>query len=185
MPLKRLPYKRLQQLIGMHLFTKEDPQTQELIEELAHVRKKRNLTKPELIKICRWKSPRAIRYIASNREKRIMKITKAAFAARSERDKLALLTDLNGVSVPMASAILTLTNPKRYGVIDIRVWQLLFKMGTVGTNKGGANFNFKQWYRFLRILRYYAKMYAVGARDVERTLFRVHQKYQSGNLYKQ
>jgi hypothetical protein len=35
-----------------------------------------------------------------------------------------------GVSVPMASALLTLLDPKRYGVIDIRVWQLLHRMGT-------------------------------------------------------
>jgi hypothetical protein len=30
----------------------------------------------------------------------------------------------------MASALLTLLDPKRYGVIDIRVWQLLHRMGT-------------------------------------------------------
>jgi len=35
-----------------------------------------------------------------------------------------------GVSVPMASALLTLLDPKRYGVIDIRIWQLLHRMGT-------------------------------------------------------
>ncbi len=183
MPLKRLPYKRLQHLIGKHLPTKEDPQTQELIEELACVRKKGHLTKAELIKICRWKSPRAIRFIATNREKRIKKITKAAFATRSEQKKIALLTDLHGVGVPMASAVLTLTNPTKYGVLDIRVWQLLFKMGAVGTNKGGTSFNFEHWCKYLKILRYYAKLYAVGARDVERTLFMVHMKYQSGNLY--
>ena len=94
------------------------------------------------------------------------------------------LTRLNGVSVPMASAILMLTNPRRYGVIDIRVWQLLYNMGTVTTNPDGVSFNFKQWSRFLKVIRYFAGKYNVGARDIERTLFNVHSRYQKGTLYK-
>lgn len=46
----------------------------------------------------------------------------------------------------MASSILMLTNPNRYGVIDIRVWQLLFKMGSVTRNPEGIGFDFKQKY---------------------------------------
>ena len=88
------------------------------------------------------------------------------------------------MSVPMASAILMLTNPRRYGVIDIRVWQLLFKMGSVKTNPNGVGFDFNQWYRFLKVIRYFADRYNVGARDIERTLFNVHSRYQKGTLYK-
>ena len=57
----------------------------------------------------------------------------------------------------MASALLMLLNPKRYGVIDIRVWQLLHKIGTVSKNAEGVGFTFKNWYQFLVILRYFAK----------------------------
>ena len=84
----------------------------------------------------------------------------------------------------MASSILMLTNPNRYGVIDIRVWQLLFKMGSVTRNPEGIGFDFKQWYRYLMIIRHFANKYGVGARDVERTLFRVHARYQEATLYK-
>jgi hypothetical protein len=184
MPLKPLPYNRLQHLIGLHLTTKEDPETQLIINSLSNVKKRGFLTKPELVKICRWKSPRGIRYVRSNREDKIRKITKAAFSTRSEQRRLSWLTNLNGVSVPMASAILMLTNPKRYGVIDIRVWQLLYKMGSVDTNADGSGFSFKQWYRFLKIITYFAKKYKVSARDIERTLFKVHQRYQRGKLYR-
>jgi hypothetical protein len=183
MALKRLPYKRLQHLIGLHLSTKEYYGTQKVIDELSVARKRGCLTKPELVKVCRWKSPRAIKHIRRNRATTIRKVTRAAFATRSEQTKLSLLTSLYGVSVPMASSILMLTNPTRYGVIDIRVWQLLYEMGTVKTNADGVGFNFKQWYRYLMILRYFAKKYKVGARDVERTLFRVHGLYQKGTLY--
>jgi hypothetical protein len=183
MALRKLPFKRLQHLIGIHLSTREDPATQKVIDELAAAKKQGYLTKPELVTICRWKSARAIKHIRRNRADTIKKVTKAALATRSEQRKLELLTGLHGVSVPMASAILMLTNPKRYGVMDIRVWQLLFGMGTVKTNPDGLNFDFKEWYRFLMIIRYFAKKYRVGARDIERTLFRVHEEYQKGTLY--
>ena len=183
MALKKLPYKRLQHLVGIHLSTKESPTTQILIHELSSSKKRGYLAKLELIKVCRWKSPRAIRHIQRNRAKTVVNVTRAAFATRNEQKKLLLLTDLYGVSVPMASSILMLTNPKRYGVIDIRVWQLLFKMGSVNTNKKGVRFNFNEWYRYLMIIRYFARMYKVGARDIERTLFGVHELYQKGTLY--
>ncbi len=88
------------------------------------------------------------------------------------------------MSVPMASAILMLLNPKRYGVIDIRVWQLLHEVGTVTKNADGVGFNFKNWYQFLVVLRYFAKKLGVTARDIERTLFIAHKEYQVGRLYK-
>jgi hypothetical protein len=183
MALKRLPYKRLQHLIGIHLSTREDPATEKVIDELSDVRERGYLTKPELVKVCRWKSPRVIKHIQRNRTDTIKKITQAAFATRSEQKRLSLLTSLFGVSVPMASSILMLTNPIRYGVIDIRVWQLLYKMGTVNSNPDGIGFDFKQWYCFLVIIRYFARKYKVSTRDIERTLFNVHELYQKGTLY--
>ena len=184
MPLKKLPYKRWQHLIGLHLSTAEDAATQAVIDKLLPARKLGYLTKPQLVTVCRWKSARAIKHIRRNRETTIRRMTKAAFRTRSERKKLDFLTRLNGVSVPMASAILMLTNPRRYGVIDIRVWQLLYNMGTVTTNPDGVGFDFKQWYRFLKVIRYFAGKYNVSARDIERTLFNVHSRYQKGTLYK-
>ncbi len=134
MALKKLPFKRLQKLIGRHLSTKEDAPTLIVIDELSSAKKRGYLTKPELVKVCRWKSARAIKHIRRNRAETIQNVTRAAFRTRSEGKKIALLTSLHGVSVPMASALLMLTNPSRYGVIDIRVWQLLYEMGTVATN---------------------------------------------------
>ncbi len=181
--LKRLPFENLSSLITTHLSTSEDEDTQDLIDALAGARSRGYLTRPELVRICRWKSPRAIHQIRRNRAASIERITRQAFTVRSEKTKLELLTGLYGVSVPMASAILTLTNPRRYGVIDIRVWQLLFKMGAVSRNKKGVGFNFEDWHRFLFLLRYYARKCRVRARDIERTLFDAHGLYQEGTLY--
>jgi len=74
--------------------------------------------------------------------------------------RLEALRTLDGVSVPMASAILTLLSPCRYGVIDIRVWQLLYA-GEVTRKSNGVGFNFNNWYQFLMKLRYFAKKAAL------------------------
>lgn len=90
---------------------------------------------------------------------------------------------LRGVSVPMASSISMLLNPRRYGVIDIRAWQLLHAAGAVTGRPSGVGFSFSHWDQFLTILRYFAKRFNVKARDIERALFRAHRKSQKGRLY--
>ena len=184
MSLRRPPYNRVAPLIKDYLSTKEWEDTAPLIRQLRPARKRGHLTPSELVTICRWKSPRALQLIKSNSPFRVRNATRRALATRSERRRLEILIELNGVSVPMASAILTLLNPKRYGVIDIRVWQLLHAVGTVTKNPSGVRFSFKHWYQFLMIIRYFAKRFGVNARDIERTLFLAHKEYQKGKLYR-
>jgi hypothetical protein len=184
MALKTLPYSRLEPLIRKHLSLEEDESTTELIRRLRSARERGYVTPSELQAVCYWKSPRAIQHIRSNSAAHVCATTRSALATRSERRRLEALRKLKGVSVPMASALLMLLNPKRYGVIDIRVWQLLHKIGTVTKNVEGVGFTFKNWYQFLVILRYFAKKLGVSARDIERTLFIVHKEYQAGRLYK-
>ena len=183
MPIKNLPYKSLEPLIKKYLDSNENEKTKILIKGLSSVKKRGFLTKDELEKICKWKAPRTISIIRKNSKKNVIHITKKAFSTKSERKNMELLTSLKGVSIPMASSILMLTNPYRYGVIDKRVWELLFKLKIMKNNPKGINFDFKQWYRYLIIIRYFSKKFRVKARDIERTLFFVHKKYQKGNLY--
>ena len=95
-----------------------------------------------------------------------------------------MLTSLHGVSIPTASAILTLIDPQNYGVIDIRVWQVLYLYGSVKDRPDGTNFDFNNWYNYLMKLRYYAKKFKVSARKIEKTIFIHHKEIQIGNLYK-
>lgn len=155
-----------------------------LTKQLRRAKVRGYLTKRELEAVCRWKSARAIRHIQSNSALEIREATRRALSTRSERDRLAALRELRGVSVPMASAILMLLSPERYGVIDIRVWKLLHRLGTVTKSPSGVGFSFNNWYQFLMILRHFAKLHDVNARDIERTLFLVHKQFQSGPLYR-
>jgi hypothetical protein len=161
----------------------EEQTTTALIHRLRAAKKRGYLTSSELESVCYWKSPRAIHYIRSNSPSAVRAATRLALTTKSERERLEALRQLRGVSVPMASAPLTLIDPRRYGVIDIRVWQLLHKVGKVTKNEAGIGFNFNHWEQFLMVLRHFARKYGVKARDIERTLFFVHREYQTGLLY--
>lgn len=184
MPVHPLPYRSLRTLLRRELFRREDPETLALMRRLRPARRRRWLTRLEFIEICRWKSPRATRHYRLNRAATVRAVTRRALASRSERRRLALLTGLRGVSVPVASAILTLLEPRRYGVLDIRAWQLLHVLGVVSSRPGGTGFTFPQWREYLGVLRSEARALGVTARAVEWTLFRCHRKFQAGLLYK-
>jgi len=84
---------------------------------------------------------------------------------------------------PVASAILTLLHPRRYGVLDIRAWQLLYRLGAVTSRPDGRGFGASHWIEYLGTLRRHARALGVSARAVEYTLFHCHRKYQAGRLY--
>ncbi len=183
MPLRRLPYTTLHELLVRELVPVEHDATAELIASLRHVRRLGYFTRREFLQMCRWKSPRAVRHFAANSPARIRRVSAAVLAARDERRRLTLLLSLRGVNVPMASAILTLLEPGRYGVIDIRAWQVLVALGAVGRHPDGRGFTFDDWSRYLRTLRRHARDLGVTVRCVERTLFECHRKFQVGLLY--
>ncbi len=105
------------------------------------------------------------------------------FKSKDECNIIKELIKLKGVGIPMASAILMLTNPKSYGVIDIRVWEILFHMKTVNENEKAKNFTINQWISYIDQIRNLSKKFKVSARDIERTIFNVHIMFQEGNLY--
>lgn len=183
-PVEKPSYAKVAKVVRKYLLTEEWEDTAEVIRQMRAARKRGYLTLAELEVVCRWKSPRAIRYIRSNTAADIRSATRKALGTRSERRRLEALTSLHGVSVPMASAALTLVEPRRYGVVDIRVWQMLHALGAVTKNRAGVGFNFSHWYQFLTMLRYFAARHRVKARDVERALFLAHKDRQKGTLYK-
>jgi hypothetical protein len=181
--LKRVPYRSLRALLRHELIREEDAATAALTRRLAHVRRVGRFTRGEFVAMCRWKSPRARRHYERNTAGVIRRASAGALAARSERERLERLTALHGVSVATASAILTLVDPRRYGVLDIRCWQLLFGLRSVAGNPRGRAFTAAQWEEYLTRLRGHADALGVSARMIEYTLFHCHRKLQRGRLY--
>jgi hypothetical protein len=182
-PLQRLRYATLDALLRRELVREEHPPTAALIRDLAGVRARGAFTREEFRRMCRWKSPRARRLWEANSAARVRAVARAALATRSERRRMELLTSLRGVGVPIASAILTLIDPSRYGVLDIRAWQLLFAIRSVRTNDRGQGFTIAQWEQYLSALRHHARRLHVPARTIEYTLFLCHRNAQRGTLY--
>ncbi len=184
MPVEKMPAVRLATLIKKHWSAEEWPQTIAVMSSLAPAAQRGWLKAAELEKVCYWKSPRAIHHIRGNNTASVKKITAAALACTTEPEKIETLITLKGVSYPMASALLTLLYPDTYGVIDVRVWELLHYFGLVKGNSKGANFTTAQWLDFLLALRQLAKRHQTTVRDMERNLFVIHTLYRTGVLYK-
>jgi hypothetical protein len=71
--------------------------------------------------IVRWKSERVVHYLIGNSEAVIRRVlAKAAAQETSTRDAINALTELRGIDLPIASAILTAIAPERYTVLDFR-----------------------------------------------------------------
>ncbi len=185
MPLKPVRYRSLRELLKRELIHDEHPLTAGLIDRLRPVKQRGWFSRGEFFDMCKWKSPRAMRHYRRNSASRIGRVSRAVLATRSERRRIELLTSLRGVNVPMASAILTLIDPKRYGVLDIRVWQLLCEIKSVTKNPRGLGFTFNHWYHYLRKLRHHARERKVPVRTIEYTVFQCHKKFQKGRLYDQ
>lgn len=179
----RVPYRDLTALLRAVPIRAEDPATAALIRRLAPARKAGAFDRGAFLIMCRWKSPRAVRHYRRHSAATIRRVSRAVLATRDESRRLALLTGLAGVSVPTASAILTLLEPRRYGVLDIRVWQLLHAIGAVRARPGGRGFTAAHWTEFLTLLREQARALGVSARAVEWTLFGYHRSVQTGRLY--
>jgi len=182
MPVGR-PRRTLATLLRIELVRQEDATTAALIRDLAGVRARGGFTRREFWRMCRWKSPRAQHLWRRNSAARIRTVSRAVLATRSERRRMELLTGLTGVGIPIASAILTLVDPRRYGVLDIRAWQMLFAVRSVTVNQRGQGFTIGQWEEYLAALRHHARRLGVTARAIEFTLFAAHRRRQEGTLY--
>jgi hypothetical protein len=184
-PIGRVGYRSLSALLRQELSLDEDAGTVVLMRRLRHVKRAGEFSRAEFLRMAAWKSPRARPHYRKNTAARVRATARAVLRSRSERRRLELLMELEGVSVPVASAILTLIDPQRYGVLDIRVWQLLFALGHVDGKPAGRGFTGRDWLRYLAQLRGEARRFGAPVRAVEYTLFRFHRKLQIGRLYDQ
>ncbi len=170
-------------LLRRELVTEEDAATAALIARMIPARRRGYLSLGEFLAMARWKSARALHHYKRNGPARVREATRRALAARSERRRMEHLLALDGVSVPVASAILTLLDPRRYGVLDIRAWQQLYALRGVDANPAGRGFSVAQWLRYLATLREHARRLRAPVRAVEFTLFLIHRQRQRGRLY--
>lgn len=137
----------------------------------------------EFYKICMWKSARQKQRYIKNKDS-VEKKTNSAFAEVDERKRMEMLCRLNGVSIPMASALLTIVYPEKYAVIDIRCLEMLKKKNC----DIGKYPSLNTWIKYLKIMREWAKENNVTPRELDMALFATHReeldRQDYRNLYK-
>lgn len=76
--------------------------------------------------IVRWKSERVVHYLIGNSSEKIRRVLAVAAAPEtSTENAVKALLELNGVDLPVASAILAAIFPERYTVLDFRALEAL------------------------------------------------------------
>jgi len=76
--------------------------------------------------IVRWKSERAVQYLIGNSSEKIRRALAAAASPDATTETaVKALTELHGVDLPVASAILAAIYPERYSVLDYRTLEAL------------------------------------------------------------
>ncbi len=114
----------------------ETEQLKRGIQGLRESRQPLFLTWNDLDPIFRWKLrnqyKRVKGHLRRNTDEAFQTVTQAALSIFESdweleaRLRLSALTSLYGVGVPVASAILALTDPQKYCVVDFRGWRAIF-----------------------------------------------------------
>jgi len=179
-------YANIRELLHNNLLRDEKPKTRALIKKLRHIKSRGHFIKPEFLEMCKWKDSRQRNRSCweANTESEIVNVSTRVFATNDEHERIILLDRLKGVGIPIASAILTLTDPQAYGVIDIRVWQVLYLYGEVSYSPEGKKLSVGHWMDYLPKIRQWASEFEVCVRNIERSLFEYHKTIQEGTLYK-
>ena len=165
------------------ILDKEDEKTIALFLKFPCLKKQGFVTKEQFIEIAKWKSSRPLKHYEANDERIVKEVTGIAFATKNEKIKIHILTALKGVNYPTASAILMFYDQVKYPVLDIRVWQQLYKAKLVDTNEKGQNFTLEEWKKYLEVIREKAKEFGLTARQVEKRLFDYDKSTRSEKLY--
>ena len=149
---------------------KDRTKEQQLINFKPDVMQRSYLTKQELHKIARWKSPRRAALTLENTSAFIKEIAERAFTTTDDWTKLLTLTQSRGIGQPTASAILHLYDEGDYPILDIHA---LWSVGLPWTARNSYPF----WLEYIEFCRYIANRNGVSMRELDRALWKYSSDY--------
>jgi hypothetical protein len=151
-------------------FSEEDADEVEL-DIAPRVRRRGYLTKPEFLRICRWKTPRSRRFVEQNTESFVQAATSTALSTKDERLRIEVLTLLNGVDWPTASVILHFGHRDPYPILDVRA---LWSLGVAGS----PGYDFEFWWAYTQACRRLAQRHSCSMRTLDRALWQYSKERQ-------
>ena len=143
----------------------------EFLSMKSAVLKRGYLLKDELQRVAYWKAPRSSGYVKHNTEEYVREVTGFAFGATTERARIEVLTLLDGVQYPTASAILHLLHSEPYPLIDYRtLWSV--------SAPAPYQHSFKLWWQYVEFCRRLAERSDMDMRTLDRALWQYSKEKQ-------
>lgn len=151
-------------------------------------RRRASMTLAELQDLSRWKTGgRQDHNVERNSDKAVRAITGAAISVASQVPDepalpLAILCSLSGVELPTASAVMTIWDPERFGILDVRAWNVLgaaarTAFSSVHSPAGNRRlFRLAEADRYLRAIREIAQRASMSCRAVDKALWKLGEK---------
>ena len=137
----------------------------------ATVRARGYLTRPEFLRLCRWKTPRSQPRCAQNPASRIREATSIALASDDDRAKVYILRSLAGVEWPTASVILHFCDARPYPILDYRaLWSLGYRKP--------PPYTFDFWMSYTTFVRGLSQSTGLSMRTVDKALWQYSKEHQ-------
>lgn len=138
------------------------------------VRARGYFTKPELVKLCEWKTPRSRPLVARNDEDEVREATRLALSTSSEALRIKIPMLLSGVGWPTASVVLHFCHQDRYPILDVRALEAL---GVTGV----ATFTVPLWTGYVAACRQLDDQTGLGMRAIDRALWQWSKDHSAGD----
>ena len=134
------------------------------------VRASGRFNKDQFVQTCDWKSTRTRKLVNSNSPERVEEVT--GLALRSSDDiRVPILSILSGVATPTASALLTVWQPDRFTIIDVRALSALKKL-THAALSGVRTVRLKNSYMaYLDLMREISQSLSCSLRELDKALW--------------
>lgn len=151
----------------------EEPETIKVMRIGQKIKSRGYANMEELLEMVKWKFPIAIRHvnIPNNTEEDVKKLTEIVLSENlSDSLKVRVLMGLTGIKERMASAILTLMFPEKYGTFDINARKALENLGFIKAGEF-SDYKLKDYMEYLKIIRKIARKIKCTPRDIDRSLY--------------
>jgi hypothetical protein len=167
-PKLRFPEKQLPLFAARYQY----PLEEKTVIGLSPIIMKRGyMQKEELRIIAHWKAPRSAGRMENNEEEYVREITKYAFSATTERARIEVLTNLDGVQWPTASVILHFFHKDLYPIMDFRaLWSVSLDVPT--------QYSFGFWFPYVEFCRDLSKRVNIDMRTLDRALWQYSKENQ-------
>lgn len=147
----------------------------------ANVARMHGISKPTFVQILDWKAPRVKGKINWKQFDSYRKAFRRCLETPDE-GKLTILTDLDGIGVPVASTILHFVHPDRFPIMDVRTVETLYHAGYIESKQRDST----RYVSFRQAMLAIAQRHADWSlRQIDRALFAYHkQELERGNTKK-